>query len=92
MTIEQTEAIRALEKVKIYYPGKAKTFIQAMRTKRKERPDSELSPQQWHFICDLVHTYRRQLPSDIHNKFCTDPKCKQKIQEQKALSRQLFLF
>lgn len=92
MNDHQKEAIKALKAVKIYYPGKAKRFIAAMQEKRKERPDSNLSPAQWDFICSLIHTYRRQLPDHIHETYCQDEKCAIRRAEQAALSRQLVLF
>lgn len=75
MTQEQQEAVEAFAQVRIYYPGKAAKFQEAMTLKLDTEPDYELSPRQWAFICDLLHTYRRQVPSHIHEKHCTDETC-----------------
>jgi len=89
MTDDQKILIKHLEGVSIYYPGKAKRFIKSMSDKLKDRPDSEVSPGQLNFMFDLIHTYRRQIPFDIHRKYCTNKLCQLKMAEQEALKRQL---
>lgn len=91
MTNEQKEIILHLADVKIYYPGKAKRFIESLDRKLSDRPDSELSESQWIFICDLIHTYRKQLPTELHRRYCPNRACQLKMLEDEALARQLSL-
>jgi len=92
VTAIEKEAIEALTKVVIFYPGKAQKFRDAMGEKLRYRPKSPLSPEQWKFTCELLHHYRRQVPPEVHRKFCPDKNCQKKMEAQEALSRQLQLF
>ncbi len=91
MTLEQTLAVEAFVKVIIYYPGKARQFQGAMKLKLADEPESELSESSWQFVKELLHTYRAQLPSHIHEKHCPNADCQRKMAAEKQLKNQLVL-
>lgn len=92
MNVDEKLAIAALSAVQIHYVGRAKRFQDAMREKLSLRPDSRLTPRQWQFVRELLHTYRRQVPAHVHERHCPDVKCQRKMKNERDLGRQLCLF